>query len=103
MPPERSSAQGGLRRGQRVRFQSSRARPDVTVPPTPPRTRRNRRGRSLRRDSPLVDPVDPQPLLPPPVVPSPDVAERNEAVSTVGNLLVRRDRANLLKTYLFSV
>src|SRR5436305_8366885 len=88
MPPERLSAQGRLRRGQRVRFQSAKVRPDVTVPPTPPRTRRNRRSRPVRCDSP---PVDPPPLSPPPVVPSSDIATRNEAVSTVSNLLSTAD------------
>jgi hypothetical protein len=102
MPPKRSSAQGRLRRGQRVRFQSARACPDVTVPPTPPRTRRNRRSRPVRRDSPLVDPpsIDSPPPLPPLVVPSSDIAARNEAVSTVSNSLGTTDS---LKTYLFSV
>src|SRR5436853_1631132 len=102
MPPKRSSIKSGLRRGQRVRFQSARARPNVTVPPTLPRTRRNRQSRPLHRDSPPVDtpPVDPQPLLPPPIVPSLDVAARNEAASTISNSL---GTENLLKTYLFSV
>jgi hypothetical protein len=102
MPSVRSSAQGRLRRGQRVRLQTARARPDVTVPPTPPRTRRNRRSRPIRCDSPLIDPhpVAIPPLLPPPVVLSSDVVARNEAVSTVSNSL---GTADSLKTYLFSV
>ena len=101
MHPKRSSAQGRLRRGQRVRFQTARARLDVTALPTPPITRRNRRTRPVRHDSPLVDPppINPSPLLPL-VVPSLDVAARNEAVSTVSNSL---RTADLLKTYLFSI
>jgi hypothetical protein len=55
MPPERS---GGLRRGQRIRFQSTRALPDATIPP---RTRRNRQIRPLRCDSPRPDPPRPDP------------------------------------------
>jgi hypothetical protein len=98
MPLVRSSAQGRLRRGQRIRFPSTIVRSDVTVPPIPPRTRRNRRSRPIRCDSPLVDPPPIDPLLPLPVVLSSDVAARNEAISTVSSGTV-----DLLKAYLFSV
>lgn len=129
MPPDRSSARGGLRRGQKARVQNTKARlnvPDATAPRTPPRTRRNRPLRSdspcrdppcrepphrnpPRRDPPIDPPVasSPIPVRPPsPLLeaPLPNIAaKRNEAIPTASSLSGRRGRANSLKTYLFSI